>query len=307
MLLPRATEAAPSEMLDWDDLRFFLAVARKGSLSSAAQELRCTQSTVGRRLAFLQSGLGVRLLNRTPRGYVLTPAGESVVEHAKRVEAEALAVERAVAGGDARLEGSVTVACIESVANIILAPCFTALHRDYPEVVIELVPATRHLSLPGRDADISIHQVRPEQHEVFVRRIGSIAFGLYANHDYLERYGTPDYASCCLGHRVIALPDELGHLPQVRWLADLTTKARIVVKTNSYETRLYSALAGDGLACLPRFHADEVPGLRRLDDPPIPAPVADLWLAVHQDNRKVRRIRAVIQSITKAVSKHVTQ
>jgi DNA-binding transcriptional LysR family regulator len=291
-------------MLDWDDLRFFLAVARKGSLSAAARDLRCTQSTVGRRLASLEGGLGVRLLNRTPSGYVATPAGESVLAHAQRLEAEAMAVQRTVAGRDTRLEGRVTVASIESVANKILAPCFAALHRDYPEVLIELVPSHRHLSLSGRDADISIHQVRPEQHEVVVRRIGNIAFGLYASPDYLNRFGTPDFAAGCAGHRVIALPDDLGCLPQVRWLADLTTKARIVVRTGSYETRFYSALAGDGMACFPRFHADDVPGLKRLDDPPIPAPVAELWLAVHKDNRNVRRIRAVIRSIADAVAKH---
>jgi DNA-binding transcriptional LysR family regulator len=148
--------------------------------------------------------------------------------------------------------------------------------------------------------------VRPERQEVVVRRIGSIAVGLYASPDYLERFGTPDFSDGCAGHRVIALADELGHLPQVRWLAGLTTKARIVLKTGSYENRFYSALAGDGMACLPRFHADEVTGLRRLPDPPTAVPVTDLWLAVHRDNRDVRRIRAVIRTITDAVSKHLT-
>ncbi len=109
-------------MLDWDDLRFFLAVARTGSLSAAARELRCTQTTVGRRIASLEARLGVKLLNRTPRGYVATPAGESIREHVERIKAEAVAIERIVAGRDARLEGKVTVACIESVANNILAP-----------------------------------------------------------------------------------------------------------------------------------------------------------------------------------------
>jgi len=186
-----------------------------------------------------------------------------------------------------------------------LAPCFAALHRDHPEVVIELVPATRNLSLPGRDADIAIHQVRPEQHEVVVRRIGSIAFGIYASHDYLERFGVPDFTDGCAGHCVIALPDDLGHLPRVRWLTGLTGNARIVLKTASYENRFHSVLAGDGIACLPRFHANEVPELHRIDDPSIPAPVADLWLAVHKDNRNIRRVKAVIQAISDAVSGHL--
>jgi DNA-binding transcriptional LysR family regulator len=88
-------------MLDWDDLRFFLAVVRTGSLSAAARELRCTQTTVGRRLASLEARLRVKLLNRTPRGYVATSAGESICEHVERIEAEASAIERIVAGRDA--------------------------------------------------------------------------------------------------------------------------------------------------------------------------------------------------------------
>lgn len=292
-------------MLNWDDLRFFLAVVRTGSLSAAGRDLRCTQSTVGRRLSSLEARLGVRLLNKTQRGYVATPAGESVREHAERIEVEALAVERVLAGQDARFEGRVTVACIESVANVILAPCFAALHRGHPEVIIELLPPDRHVSLARRDADISIHHVRPKQQEVIVRRIGSIAFGLYASPDYLERFGTPNFADGCIGHRVIALPDQFSDLPQMQWLADLTTKARVVLKTGSYESRLHSVLAGDGMAYLPRFHGDEVPGLRRIDQTPTPAPVVDLWLAVHKDNRNVRRIRVIIDAIADAISGHL--
>jgi DNA-binding transcriptional LysR family regulator len=289
-------------MLDWDDLRFFLAVARKGTLSAAAQELRCTQTTVGRRLATLEARLGVRLLNRTPRGYVATPAGESIREHVEHIEAEAAAVEHIVAGRDARLEGKVTVTCIESIANNILAPCFARLHQDYPEVVIELLPPDRHVSLARREADISIHHVRPKQREIVIRRIGSIAFGVYASPDYLERFGTPNFADGCAGHRILSLPDQFCDLPQMQWLASLTTKARVVLKTGSYESRLHSLLAGDGMAYLPRFHGDEVAGLSRIEGTPTAAPVVDIWLAVHKDNRNVRRIRAIIDAIAEAVS-----
>ena len=294
-------------MLDWDDLRFFLAVARTGSLSAAARELRCTQTTVGRRLASLEARLGVRLLSRTRRGYVATPAGEGIREHVERIYAEAAAVERVVAGQDARLEGRVTVACIESIANVILAPCFSRLHQDYPGVVIELLPPDRHLSLARREADISIHHVRPKQQEIVVRRIGSIAFGLYVSPDYLERFGMPNFVDGCAEHRVIALPDQFCDLPQMQWLAGLTGKAHVVLKTGSYESRLHSLLAGDGVAYLPRFHGNEVPGLTRIDETPTAAPVVDLWLAVQKDNRNIRRIRTIIDAIAEAVSGHLNR
>jgi DNA-binding transcriptional LysR family regulator len=95
-------------VLDWDDLRFFLSIARHGSLTAASTELRVAQSTVGRRLASLEAGLGVRLLHRTPDGYVVTLAGESVRAQAERAEAEIIGVLRSVGGHDTRLEGLVS-------------------------------------------------------------------------------------------------------------------------------------------------------------------------------------------------------
>ena len=103
-------------MLDWDDLRFFLAIARHGSLTAAAKDLGVAQSTVGRRLASLEENLAVRLLNRTPEGYRLTLAGEAVRSQAERVEAEALAIERSMGGHDEKLQGTVRVSCTETLA-----------------------------------------------------------------------------------------------------------------------------------------------------------------------------------------------
>lgn len=180
-------------MLDWDDLRFFLAVARLGSLSAAAKELHVAQSTVGRRLASLEAGLGVRLLNRTPDGYVVTLAGLEVREKAERLEKEAHSLERDVGGRDTRLTGLVRVTCAESVASHILAPCFAALHRQHPEIMIELIPDPRQLSLSMREAEISVRLSRPDQHDLTIRRLGSLAFGLYASRSYLGQHGELDF------------------------------------------------------------------------------------------------------------------
>jgi len=102
-----------------------------------------------------------------------------------------------------------------------------------------------------------------------------------------------------------SLPDQFCDLPQTQWLAGLTGRARVVLKTAGYETRLHSLLAGDGMAYLPRFHGDEVPGLIQIVDTPTAAPVVDLWLAVQKDNRNIRRIRIIIDAIAEAVSGHL--
>ena len=287
-------------MLDWDDLRFFLAIARHGSLTSAARELRVAQSTVGRRLASLEASLGVRLLHRTPEGYTLTLAGQDVLNQAERVEVEALGVERTVGGRDVKLEGVLRVTCTETIAAHVLAPCFAALQGLHPGILVELMPNPHVISLSMREADIAVRLVRSEQHDLVVRRIGQIAFGLYASPVYLEHHGEPDFEAGCPGHRLMTLLDDMEIDPQAQWLSDLATRASLGMQTSSHEALLSAARAGGGLACLARFRADPDPGLRRLETTRA-APVTEIWLAVHKDSRSMPRVRAALSAIAEAV------
>jgi DNA-binding transcriptional LysR family regulator len=290
-------------MLDWDDLRFFLAVARHSSLSAAAKALHVAQSTVGRRLVSLEASLGVRLLNRTPEGYVPTLAGEQVRKQAERVEAEALALERQVAGRDTRLAGLVRVTCSETIASNLVAPCFGTLAIQHPDMMIELIANPRELSLSMREADISVRLRQPDQHDLVVRRIGTAAFGLYASADYLERHGDLDFGAGCPGHHLITQLDGIQDAVQTDWLAELARRARIAMQTSSHAAALAAAVQGGGLASLLRFRADREPALIRLKVPPLPSriPGAGIWLVVHKDNRETPRIRVALDHITKWV------
>jgi DNA-binding transcriptional LysR family regulator len=287
-------------MLDWDDLRFYLAIAREGSLSAAAKKLRVAQSTVGRRLASLEASLGVRLLNRTPEGYVPTLAGQDVREQAERLEAEALCLERSVGGRDTRLAGLVRVTCSETVASHILAPCFAALHQGHPDIMVELIPDPRQLSLAMREADISVRLTRPEQHDLVLRRIGSVAFGLYASPAYLQQRGELDLEGGCPGHQVITQLDDLQDSAQTGWLGGLAPRARIALQTSSHEAAVSAAVHGGGLACLARFRADGEGRLIRLAVPSR-VPNATIWLVVHKDSRRTARIKAVLSHISACV------
>ena len=290
-------------MLDWDDVRFFLAVLRTGSLSGAARSLHVAQSTVGRRLASLEASLGVRLLNRTPDGYLPTLSGAEVQIQAERVEVEALALERQVGGRDIRLAGLVRVTCSETIASNLVAPCFGALHLKHPDIMIELIPNPRELSLSMREADVSVRLRRPEQHDLVSRRIGTVAFGLYASEDYLARHGEPDYGDGCPGHHLVTQLDGIQDASQTDWLAALAPRARIAMQTSSHEAALGATLEGAGLASLVRFRADRESGLVRVHIPPLPSPIpsADIWLVVHKDNRDTPRIRIALDHITKWV------
>ena len=287
-------------MLDWDDLRFFLAVARHGTLSAAAKHLQVTQSTVGRRLASLQEGLGVRLLHRAADGYVLTPAGDSIRAHVERVESEALSVERTVAGHDIRLEGVVRVVSSQLLTSHLLAPSFAALHADHVGILIEAMPEQRGEPLASHDADIAVGLQQFGNQDLVARRIGTVAFGLYCCVAYLLRHGTPDLRLGSPGHRLITLLDDYDLSAQAAWLTEHTGRAQVVLKADSYETQHWSACNNGGLALLPRFRADAEPALRLIGtDTPVPS--AEIWLGVHRENRLVPRIRAVLDTIAEAV------
>lgn len=283
-------------MLDWDDLRFFLSIARHGNLSAAAKELRVAQSTVGRRLLSLEASLGVRLLDRTPNGYVATLAGDEVLVKAKRLAAEALSLERGVSGRDRRLSGSVRVTCSEGVASHILAPAIASLHRKHPDILVELIPDPRELSLSMREADISVRLTPATQNDLVVRRIGTLSFALYASPGYLADRGRVDFDTGCAGHHIIAQLDDLQDSDQTGWLASVASRAQVSMQTTSHEAAVTAAIHGGGIACLACFRVDREPDLQRIPQPS-GIPDTDIWLLTHKDNRGNVRIKATVTHI----------
>ena len=230
----------------------------------------------------------------------MTLAGEQVRDEAERVEARALALEREVGGRDTRLAGVVRITCAESVASHILAPCLAELHVQHSDIMVELIPDPRELSLSMREADISIRLTQPRQHDLMVRRIGTVGFALYASRGYVERHGAPDVEAGCPGHYLITQLDDIQDSEQTHWLADLAPRARVALQTSSHEAAAVAALRGGGLACLACFRANREDGLIRLMTP-TRTPDSGMWMVTHKDNRRNARIRVVLSHIVEGV------
>jgi DNA-binding transcriptional LysR family regulator len=279
--------------LEWDDLRTFLMIARHHTLSAAARAIGVQQPTMGRRLAALEQRAGARLLQKTPEGYVLTEAGEAVLGNIERIELEALAVQRQIAGKDVRLEGVIRLTTIETLAAEILSPVIAEFRRTHPRVQVEIVAATRSLNLSRREADVALRVARFTQPDLVVRKVGAIAYGLYAAPGYLERHGPFDAAGSGEGHALIMTEQDLLEMPEMAWLRAVAPRAEVALATNSRLLHRAAARDGIGVACLARYLGDSVPELVRLAAPPeMPPPVRDLFLGVHSDMRHTARIRA---------------
>ena len=267
-------------MLDWDDLRFFHALARHGTLTAAARTLEVTQPTVGRRIAAFEKRLGAKLFTPTPTGHVLSSTGKRLFEHAARMESEALSAERVARGRDTGLRGRVTITASEWIVERLLGPMVGPLVARYPGLEIELLGDPRPLNLVQREADIAVRPSRFEHQDVVEVEAAVVAFGLYASEGYLEERGMPDFSRQCEGHALIAMSESFTTVVDVEWLSRIASQAQVTARANGRMPMTALAAAGVGLACLPRAVGDGTPSLRRLPTP-IPGPERRLWVAAH--------------------------
>ena len=279
-------------MLEWDDFRVFLAIARHGSLTAAARALRVTQPTMGRRLEMLEERLGARLFERMPTGPVLTDLGSAMLEYAEQMEQAAFAAERRIAGYDSGPHGTVRITTVEWFGTHVVAPIIAAFALQYPQIMVELVTDMRPYNLTRREADIAIRFVAFDQNDLIQRKVAEVAYGLYASTTYLEARGMPDFKNEGCDHLVIKVHEAADHFPPSRWIETVAPKARIALRASSHHAQARAAEAGAGLVVLPRCLGDVMPSLRRLD-PPSP-PSREVWLGYHQDMRQTPRIRVLV-------------
>ncbi|MEP7043184.1 MAG: LysR family transcriptional regulator [Dokdonella sp.] len=277
--------------MEWSDLRVFLAIAREGTLAAAARKLGQTQPTMGRRLRALEASIGQKLFQRTHDGFVLTDEGAAVVHHAERIEEEALAFERLLAGQERQLEGVLRITSSDWFGAHVLAPVCAEFVRAHPRVTLELLTDTRFLSLSRREADIAF-RIRPfDEVDIVSRRLLRVSYGLYG------RAGTPrPQAGDGAGSLLVTMDSAFGRMPDVDWLRRLLPNARTTLRSNSRDVQAQMCAQGAGLAVLPRPLGDGLAGVERIDlgeDPP----ARETWVGYHRDLRRLARLRELLQLV----------
>jgi len=282
---------------NWDDLRYFLAVARSGGLSAASRQLGVNQSTVFRRIGQLEDSLNARLFDRQPRGYALTSVGEEMLAAASRVEDDVLSLDRTVQGADRDLRGTVRITTVEEVLTRI------ALHLkrfcdEYPGIDLEVSTEQRVASLARREADVAIRPSgQPQEPEVVGRQLVALPTAAYASRDYLTGRKRPRRVADLEKHRLIGF-----HTGRAggRLLDSIAADTRVVYRADSMTGQAIAARAGLGVAVLPRFVGDPDSGLERLFAVSLPE-TFHLWLLVHADLRQTARVRALIDFMSEAI------
>lgn len=286
--------------MGWDDVRIFLAVARGKGLSVAARTLGVNHSTVFRRIAALEGRLGVRLFDRLPDGYALTPAGEAMMADAVAIDERMAALDRRMTGRDHRLDGSVRVTTTDTLALELIMPHLGRFRDSYPSIDLELVIGNPVVNLSKREADVAIRPSRARGGALVGRRVADIAFAIYGADAYLARRGRAKRLADLVGHDWVAGDDSLAHVPWLRWLARKIRPSRVAYRSNSLLDHRNAVAAGFGLAFLPCYLADGRPGLQRLFAPD-PKLAGELWLVTHSDLKHTGRVRAFLDFMTPAL------
>ena len=280
---------ALDRQLDWNDVRFFLAVARRRTLARAAIALGVDQTTVGRRIASLEARLGVSLFTRSAGVFQPSRSGRGVLEAAERMEEAARELHSRVAREEI---ATVRVATTESMAGVFIVPAVESLRKSHPHIQVTVTTGWAQVDLRKGEADLAVRLVRPTDPRLACRKLADFRLRLYASRGYLSGRAAP---TSLAGEALIAYEEALP-LGRRHPFARLSMEGgTLVLLSNSQQVLVAAAAAGLGIVQLPAFVADAHPDLVRVF-PEVEEPYS-VWLVLPQANRRIASVRAVSEAI----------
>ncbi len=284
-------------MFDWNDLRYFLAVARNHSTLAAGRALKLSQSTVQRRLAELERRIGRALVRRHPTGYRLTELGEEMLPYAERIQEAVLAFEQHLEAIRRDAVGVLRVTCPEPlVYRITQSALLDRFHARYPGLRVEFVMSDKYLDLAKGDADVALRSGDTDDNELVGRKIADSLWAVYASRTYIERHGKPDRVEDLERHSLVGFDETMANHRAAKWLRQVAPNGKIVARNNSVLGLLYAVKSGVGIAPLPTALGDAEEDLVRVLGP-IPE-LARIWrLLTHPDLRRTPRVSAFFDFI----------
>ena len=277
----------------WDDLKFFLAVARTGQLTTAAKGLKVDNATVARRIRALEAALDARLFDRNPKGYSLTEVGQRLLPSAEAMETTTLQAQAQLQGGDETVDGVVRLGAPDGFGSFFLAPRIHKLAQRHPKLEIQLVAMPRVLSLAKREADLTVAITRPKSGRLLISKLTDYHLHLYAAPDYLKEAPALRDLEDLKHHTMIGYIPDLIFDPKLDYMPILGRKVVPQVSSTNLIAQLNATLAGAGVCILPDFLAGEQSGLQ-----PVLRKAFSLtrtfWIVAHENTAALKRIRETV-------------
>jgi DNA-binding transcriptional LysR family regulator len=286
-------------MIEWDDIRYFLAVARVGSVRAAAERLGVNHSTILRRIAQLEERLGAQMFERLPSGYRMTDAGGEVLELAQQMEASSNQLQARVLGRDQGARGLLRVTLAPTLATHLLMPDFAEFARRHPEVELEILSLDEPVNLTNREADVAIRVVYDRN------KLPPNLHGLKGP----ELFGAV-YMSCDL-----LAAWRAGKQHRIRWIVKNNIgisdwalpgdvrPADVPFRITTADAQIVAVRQGVGMTTLPCFVGDAEPLLTRVPGTKLHMH-GTLWLLTQGETRKTKRVRLFIDYLSRRLAAH---
>jgi DNA-binding transcriptional LysR family regulator len=278
--------------MEWDNLRYFLELARSGTLTSAARRLEVDHTTVARRIQALEKQVGTALFSREAGGHRLTEAGRRLQPQVEAMEAAFLSIESTAPEAREGLSGLVRIGATEGFGTVVLAPQLALFASRHPRLVIDLLAMPRLVHLSRREADIVISLERPKRGPVVVTRLTDYLLRLYASEAYLATHPPIRSREDLRGHTFISYVDDLLFSKELQYLDELYRPDAFALRSTSVLAQHAAAAAGTGIAVLPAFLGDTDGRLRRLL-PEEARFTRTFWMSVPAEIKHLPRVRAV--------------
>lgn len=292
-------------MFNWNDLVFFLELARQGRLMPAARRLKVDYTTVSRRISELEKDLAVSLFERKPDGFVLTEDGHRLFAVAEKMEVLGQSVGETVRSAPSDPSGRVRIATMEGIAAYYLTERLGAFNMHFPQVVVELVTERHLTNLTRREADVSVSFVPPAGSRLSVKKAGTFGLGLFSSSAYLARRGTPLQRCDLADHDFVDYVVDLVAIQKVHWLLDVLEPEHVVFRSTSMAAQQNAIASGRGIGLLPFFSARCEPRLV-----PVLADSVrverELFISVHEDIEYVGRVRALTRFLSEQFEQDAT-
>lgn len=280
---------------NWEDARYFLALARAGTIGRAAESLSVSSITLSRHLSYLQSRTGAPLFTRHSKGLKLTDEGVRLMEYLERAEAEIEAAGEIFGSNSSTVSGTVRIAAPEGYALKVLTPQLDLLLAHNPDLRIEVVPQLRGFSLSRREADVAVMVGRPTEPKLSAQSLGKYYLGMYASQSYIEKHGEPKSLEDLAQHRLIGYVEDLLFSERLNTPKAAWNNWQSQISIYSPIGQVEAVRSGAGIGMLHRFLLDERDELIRLM-PEIEIE-REFYLVYHQSTERIPRIRAAIDFI----------
>lgn len=288
---------------DWEDLRAFLAVLREGSLSAAAKALNVTQPTVRRRLIALEQSVGGALFTRSPTGLTPTDSARGLGAYAEAMAVAADAFARTASADSGAVHGVVRITASDVMGAEVLPPILADLREAHPGLVLELNLSNRTEDLLRQEADLAVRMFRPAQAAIVAKRVGVVNLGLFAHKSYLQRHGTPQSVEDLADFALIG-PDRETHY--LGLLGFNLRREMFAFRTDSQLAQLAAIRAGIGVGVCQVALGRRDPDLTHV----LPNGFVyglETWIAMHEDLRRVGRVRATFDYLVQALTNYVAE